>query len=385
MGYKMDVTNMSDSGPFLFENWKAYNNNEPIELTVEYPLYTDARVIGEIKFDYGPYKLLNTVPSKDQPGLLKPSIIFRADIHLRNELPQMYRTDTSNYHGGYFSDEIAALISLCLGIRIKAADESRRFYPDGDPLGCPQAFRFRNEPAMSIGSGQLILPNAVGQHRLDDIFPIKILPKLSGEEAISVIRAARLYQDALWLSESEPALSWLMFVSALEVGANMWSNNEDDPVSKLAASKPELYETLKSYNINGLTELVANQIVPTLGVTNKFIKFAMNYLPNPPDSRPEKYAQINWSKSSMRSALGKIYAYRSAALHGGIPFPRPMSYGPMIIDGHMAEKPTGLASSSQGGVWLAEETPMLLHMFEYITRKIIINWIVSLGGGAAVR
>ncbi len=24
---------------------------------------------------------------------------------------------------------------------------------------------------------------------------------------------------------------------------------------------------------------------------------------------------------------------------------------------------------------------MLLHMFEYITRKIIINWIVSLGGG----
>ncbi|MCG9711776.1 hypothetical protein L1D29_02950 [Shewanella insulae] len=373
-----EVKEVDSSGPISCANWKAFEKGEPLRAIVEYPLYTDARVIGEISEGYGPYRFLNTVPGDDRPGLLKPSIILRVEFHLGNDLPQMNETDISNYHGGWFPDEIAALVSLCLGIRVKAADESRRFDQGGDPLGRPQAFRFRREPTMSLDDRRLKLPNAVGAHSLEDLTPIKYLPNLSGEEAIVVIRAARLYQDALWIGESEPALSWLMLVSALEAGANMWHQGDDSPVSKLEASKPNLYNLLESTGVEGLTENVANEIVHTLGATNKFIKFVLEYLPEPPEKRPLQWGQIPWSRTFMRSALGKIYGYRSNALHGGIPFPAPMCNDGMIVENCMAEKPTGLACSTLGGVWLAEDTPMLLHMFEYIARGTLINWIKSL-------
>ncbi|WP_445357660.1 hypothetical protein ACJJIC_18995 [Microbulbifer sp. ANSA002] len=373
-----EVTEVDSSGPISCTNWKAFENREAHRATIEYPLYTDARIIGEISEGYGPYKFLNTVPGDDRPGLLKPSIILRVEFHLENNLAQMNETDTSNYHGGWFPDEIAALVSLCLGIRVKAADESRRFDQGGDPLGRPQTFRFRREPTMSLDDRQLKLPNSVGAHSLENLTPIKNLPNLSGREAIAVIRAARLYQDALWIGESEPALSWLMLVSALESGANMWHQGDDSPVSKLEASKPNLYSILENTGVEGLTEIVANEIVHTLGATSKFIKFILKYLPEPPEKRPLAWAQIPWSRTFMRSALGKIYEYRSNALHGGIPFPAPMCSGEIIIGNCMAEKPTGVACQTLGGVWLAEDTPMLLHMFEYIARGTLINWIKSL-------
>lgn len=378
MDVDKDVAELDLSGPVSCANWKAFDNKQDLRSIIEYPLYTDARIIGEITEGYGPYKFLNTVPSEDRPGLLKSSIILRAEFYLNNDLPPMNETDTSNYHGGWFPDEIAALVSLCLGIRVKAADESRRFDGGGDPLGRPTVFRFRSEPIMNLGDRRLKLPNAVGAHSLENLYPIKLMPKLSKEEAIVVIRSARLYQDALWIAESEPALSWLMFVSAIEAGANMWFKGDDSPVSKLEASKPDLYSILENTGIEGLTESVAKEIVHSLGATNKFIKFMMNFLPEPPENRPREWAQISWSRTSMKAALGKIYKYRSEALHGGIPFPAPMCNGEMMIEERMAEKPTGIACSTLGGVWLAEDTPMLLHMFEYIARGVLINWISSL-------
>lgn len=367
------------SGPVSCINWKAFERHAELKTIVEYPIYTDARIIGEITEGYGPYKFLNTVPSDDKPGSLRPSIILRAEIYLNNDRPQMDATDTSNYHGGRFSDEIAALVSLFLGVRAKAADESRRFYKNCDPLGQPQAFRLRNEPTMSLSDSRLKIPSSVGTHSLEHLFPMKLLPSLSAEEAIAVIRAARLYQDALWIAESEPALSWLMFVSAIETAANVWHTGEDTPVSKLAASKPDLYRMLEDTGVDGLSESVANEIIHSLGATSKFTKFVLEFLPAPPEKRPVDWAQISWSRTQMKTALGKIYGYRSDALHGGIPFPAPMCIGGMIHGDCMAEKPTGLAVSTLGCVWRAEDTPMLLHIFEYITRGVLTKWIMNLG------
>jgi hypothetical protein len=45
------------------------------------------------------------------------------------------KTDTSRYHGGDLADELAALISLTLGICPKAGGERRIFEPDRDVLG----------------------------------------------------------------------------------------------------------------------------------------------------------------------------------------------------------------------------------------------------------
>jgi len=169
-----------------------------------------------------------------------------------------------------------------------------------------------------------------------------------------------------------------MFVSALEAGANIWQAQDDTPISKLESSKPELYKILCETGITDLAEKVADQIVPSLGATNKFIKFVLEYLPQPPESRPPEWAQIAWSRTAMKKVLGKIYGYRSDALHGGIPFPAPMCNAEHSFEGIMAEKPTGLACHTLGGTWVAEDTPMLLHMFEFITRGVLLNWLNGL-------
>lgn len=364
-------------GPASYANWKAFDQKEKLKAIVEFPIFTDARITGEAIEGYGPYKFLNAVPVDNRPGLLKPSIVLRAEYYLDNDLPPMKETDTSNYHGGWYPDEIAALTSLCLGIRAKAGSASRRFDND-DQLGRPQAYSSQSEPSMSLGKRLLVLPNVVGAHSLNKLDALKLLPRLSCDEAIGVIRAARLYQDALWISESEPSLSWVMLVSAIEAGANIWDKGDDSPVSKLKKSKPELYDFLINSGGNEVAERVSDEIVHTLGATNKFVKFILEFLPEPPEVRPPEWAQVKWSRKSMRAALSKIYEYRSNALHGGVPFPAPMCAGDMIGDDCMAEKPTGQAYATLGAVWMAEDTPMLLHVFEHIGRGALINWLNSM-------
>jgi len=45
------------------------------------------------------------------------------------------------------------------------------------------------------------------------------------------------------------------------------------------------------------------------------------------------------------------------------------------------EKSLGLATQSQGAIWNAEDTPMLLHLFEYIVRKSLLAWWKKMADG----
>ena len=114
--------------------------------------------------------------------------------------------------------------------------------------------------------------------------------------------------------------------------------------------------------------------------TKKFIDFVVAHMPPPPSKRPQRWAQLTWEESNLRKAVGSIYKYRSKALHAGVPFPAPMCHPGMVTPGSdvPSEIPTGLASSMMGGVWKAEDTPMLLHVFEYISRNAILCWWRSL-------
>lgn len=369
---------MIRNGPPSYSNWQAFTEGKKLQGISEFPLYTDAQITGMNTEDFGPYKFLNTVPMENAPGVLQPTIVLRVDYHLENFIPDMTNTDASNYHGGGLHDEIAALVSLCMGVRVKSGDVSRKFYPNDDPLGMPQSFRYKKEPTLMLDAKWLKLPNAVGAHALEKIAPLKILPNLSKEEVVAVIRAARLYQDALWIGESEPALAWVMFVSAIEAAANAWQKTEDSPVDKLKVRNPEFYTMLEDTGVENLPELVAKEFMDSLGVTTKFVNFVIRFLPDPPQHRPTAWGQVEWSNKKMKKALKKIYGYRSKALHCGIPFPAPMCQTEHVLNGYMAEKPTGLACYTSGGTWLADDTPMLLHVFEYITRGALLNWLDSL-------
>jgi hypothetical protein len=115
-----------------------------------------------------------------------------------------------------------------------------------------------------------------------------------------------------------------MLVSALETGAAQWRKDQESPIDRLEVSKPKLVELLRKTGIPELPEKVAYLIADSLGAKKKFIDFVIEFMPNAPEKRPPEWIQLDWSKSSMKKILSKIYDYRSKALHGGTPFPGPM-------------------------------------------------------------
>jgi len=366
------------SNPPVYANWAAARSNRPILETAEYRLFTDAWVTGEAK--HGPYLFLNTVV-RHQPKLIQPAIVLRIDLHMEFQPPDMTKTDADRYHAGSFPEEVAAISSLALGIRLRAGNLARSFVPRRDPKGIPREYDSNTIAGTVIRShqeGVVVSSLAEGFHSLEALSILDQLPLLSAPDAVALIRAARLYQDALWLVESEPELAWLLLVSALETAANRWGRGiSESAVERLQDSKPKLHEMLEGAGVPGLVEKVAEEIADTLGATRKFKGFVMEFLPPPPAERPPMIAcQLSWDPTNIRKILGVVYKYRSKALHEGTPFPYPMC-SPPFRDTDWAvpsEVPIGIATSAGGGTWLAEDTPILLHVFEYIARNSLLGW-----------
>lgn len=367
-------------GPISFENWRAYLNSSGLVETLEYPLYTDAHITGELTENLGPYKLFNTIPL-DMNNLDIPSLVLRLDYHLEYDHSKvnMNKTDIRRYHGGDLVDEIAALLSLCFGFRLMAGGVTREFRI-GDPRGRPvsygsfvkQPLTFRNQEK------RLILPQKLGTFKLLPKSLFARFTELNEENANELIRAARLYQTGLWISEYQPELSWIMFVSAVETVAGRWRKEKFDSEERLKIFKPSLVKILFEQGGSELVKIVANEISDSLGATKTFVDFILEYFPEEPSERPPIHSRIDWAKKSFNKYLRQIYEYRSNALHGGTPFPSPMSEAPMKFEGKYIEKPSGLATSSHNAVWTQKDLPMLLHIFEYVVRNSIINWGKSL-------
>lgn len=368
----MENSSILKIGPSAYKNWKKSLGGERLIRTSEYPLFTDAHITGQIEGGYGPYQLFNAVRTPDTRIDL-PAIILRVNEYIEpTEAHEMPRTDFEHYHGGDLPDEIAALLSLSLGVRLKASGVTRWFEPDGDPKGRPLAFDTdRNNIILKSSTLLPVLPKALGTHCLETSALLAKLPNLSPADASALIRAARLYQDAIWIAESETALSWLMLVSAIETAAGHWRTTKESPVERVSAAMPELETILVAAGGTELFEKVADQISVYMGATKKFIDFVLTFLPEPPTERPHENLQVSWKSNDMKKMLSKIYEWRSRALHGGTPFPYPMCYP---SSRYSEEKPLGSAAAAQGGVWIAADTPMLLHTFEYIVRHALLKW-----------
>jgi hypothetical protein len=363
-------------------NWLNVSPENTGTHIYEYPLYSDAHITGEFIDGLGPYSFLNTVPIPSEPGVVKAPIVLRVEIHLDEYRPDMSKTDESLYHGGTLVDEIAALSSVALGVRIRAGSESRRFEPGKDPHGRPCAWNDEPKPIVRVRRNRLILPSVVGTHSMDELEILKSIPLIDSDRYIHLIRACKSYQDALWVADSEPNLAWLMLVSALETAANDIYSIDASPAERLRDSKPDLATLLEQHGGTELVNQMADLIAHTFGATKKFIDFIMRFMPNEPEQRPDQnWLRVNWTKSGLKKVINKVYEYRSRSLHGGILFPAPMFEPPFHINtgSHASEVPlTGLASHSQGGTWMPKDTPINLHCFQYITRGVLLKWWQSI-------
>jgi hypothetical protein len=354
-------------------NWQAFNEGLPWLASAEYPFFTDAWVTGEINL--GPYSFMNTVAASMNRAI-KPGIVLRYAMHREWDYPDFRHTDVATYHGGSAPEELAALASLCLGVRFRAGRSTRRFEPRGDPKGHPEEIGDQIEPYFKCSTPPMIPGATSGQHAIEGVRLLPTLLTMSATKVNALIRAARLYQDALWLCESEPELSWLLLVSATESAAHEWHKEAEEITERLKSSKPDLFKYLEGHSDQTLLMRIANEFADTLGSTQKFVKFCLTHMPVAPSVRPAKWAQFAWSKNKLREALSKVYEYRSRALHDGRPFPAPMCTPPGCLQGWEApsETMTSIGTHQNGSTWLKKDVPFHLHIFEYIARSAILDW-----------
>jgi hypothetical protein len=135
------------AGPYCWENWRAARDGVAEQLSVEVALYTDQRpVIGQLTEYAGPYQLINTLPMQT-PGVA-PAIAARIRHHDLDGMPRVtalparvdpadLRTADGSWHGGGLYDELAAVVSLTLGIPCRVGGVVRVWEPNSDPRGRP--------------------------------------------------------------------------------------------------------------------------------------------------------------------------------------------------------------------------------------------------------
>ena len=374
----------------LFENWMAFLDREDSIRAYEFGLFTDAEINGD-DCNVGPLILMHT--SHGHRGLteksLQPSITVRVDIFkeiIPYHIPNMENTDDHAYHGGDLDDEIAALTSLILGIRIKAGPWTREFNQHTGSRGYPAYYRNKCFPQLLSRYSYPTIPR-ISSADLKDISRLSSFSTLIDRDAKALLKAARQYQESLWVSDSDPSLAWVMMVSAVESAANHWRKENDAPIDRLEASRPDLYKFLSDRLDKDQVEKVADMVADYMGATKKFIDFLLNFSSGPPVERPAPECRISFEPNDLKKILRKVYRYRSQALHGGKAFPLPMCTPPQRLGTPdiPAEKPLGQASATLGGTWDHNDTPIMLHTFEFVVRNSLLNWWNSMAKESNVK
>lgn len=349
-------------------------------------LYGDSNVSGEVTGgELGPYELLNPVAYR-RPAP-RPLLVVRATFHLPGDEEiqdaTIPKTDQTTFHGGGVFDEIAALLSLALGIRCRSGGSTRHWSINGSLDGFGHPFEYDHHPPhLSRPTEPPILPEvASGAVDLSDLRLLTAYLSVDARTAMEMLRSSRMYERAVWVADDDPGLAWIWLVGAVEVAANHWSGASSPAHEVLEEVWPELAAMLGKHGQEHLHE-VAVLLHQQTRATRKFLDFLMAHLPGPPQDRPEKWGQLDWSQ--MRAHLRTVYTYRSSALHAGTPFPLPMCMPPRTFDDrHPVEKPTGLGMYAQDARWRAEDTPMLLWTFEYVARGALLRYWTSLGTAAS--
>lgn len=357
---------LNEDLPRFWRNSRAATEGVERRDRWEYGLYTDAHVTGEVREGLGPYALLNGLYFGSDAE--HPSLILRVDDHV----PPIVWNEV--WAPNALHIEAAALLALALRIRCRSGGELRRFTKDDDQAGQPFGFPHRR-PVLSLPRTtgpqpeRPILPALIGRdadltHAVDQL---NIVVGLTPRQAVALIHAARAYEEALWVAESDPALSWLKLVNAVESAAGAWKSQKVDPVRSFVADKPDVAATIRAKGGDDVLEVVAHLFADLGGSTDRFLAFLAAFCTEPPDQRPGEDVQLDWSE--LEAALRQVYKCRSRNLHRAEPFPPPMLTSPLqrISD----EAPMEVWPSPDG-------TFMLLQTFEYLVGEALRAWWRSL-------
>lgn len=186
----------------LQRNWLMATQaaNEASTIAYEYPFYSDVQVVSEIVDGLGPYQLFNALPMQVD-GSVSIAVILRENSY-ENEiwpgaLHRALKTNVERYHGAAAPEELAALCSVGLGIRLRAGDANRRF-DSRDPRGRFQAYQWRFTPTLIFDRKRPVVPSALTQPSLNSIRErLSYIPTIEPRLFTELVRSARAYQDVM--------------------------------------------------------------------------------------------------------------------------------------------------------------------------------------------
>lgn len=361
--------------------WRAWSVFDPasVDHIVEYSLYSDAWFTNIVREPGWPVELMPALPNWFNSG-----VKFAAVARMRWSSDPSFdpstvklKTDTRSHHGGDSGDEIAALVSLALGVRCRNGGITRRWMIDDerdwDALGMPIEEDHRPPFWQPPRRNRPMFPALATQVDLAEAQPLmQKFASTSPSNAALLVRAARLYSSALWIADSDGNYAWLQMVSALETVAATAAGTR--PLwRRVKEAMPDVWAELVRVGGQPHAEAVGTLLAPLARSTDRFLNFVERYAPPSPDRRPELFAQLDWD--DLRVPLRAVYGLRSRALHDGTPFPDPMCEPAMTWGTEIpVEKPPWKSSSTGFATWAAEDVPMFLHTFEYIVRSVLLAW-----------
>lgn len=356
-----------------WRDWRAYAEGKDELEIFEDEAYSDRQFTGG-PVTLGPTVLHAVIRSSEGMGLaviLQTAVHDRVMPNLILEDGTLAPADSHAFHGGTMSDEIAALVSLELGVRLRVAGmrETSGLHTEDDR----PPIRFEVRPLVRPGrEGRELLPRVMD--RSPDLAALQRLARFSmvpATAAIELVRAAREYGQGIWWANEDPNQGWLHLVTAVEIAAGFRQLDSAPAVELLREHLPQLWTALEG-TTDETKVRVANHLVPQMRATRRFVDFMTELAPEPPELRPT-WGDLDWNE--MRSHARLIYGHRSTALHAGKPFPVPMSVPPgWDAGGALQEAPWGLTAGAPGAIWERTETPMLLSTFEYIVRGALLSW-----------
>jgi hypothetical protein len=346
--------------PLGWSNWRAASEGAAELGAFEFAWYTDVWPVDEAKVGLGPIQILNLVGASEREETAL-ALATRVSMHIGQPPPKPIRiyTEYSRYVGVDVGEEYAYLVSLAYGVRCRSGGITRRFDPDDTdvrgrpvawhlgPLEAPRPPRFHSSQLPRFAKDE---HGRKRQVNLADAAALDLLrryPHTSQKKAIALVRASRMYGQAVWEADASPEQAWLLLITACEIaGANLYGAY--DPKNRRRGRPDERY------------------------ATERFKRFLEEYAPPPPAERP-RWGWLDWSR--MREHADWIYHWRSRTLHEGVPFP-PSLVEPAHVDedGVYSEVPAGLSTITGASSWKASHTPMLFHTFEYIVRGALQKW-----------
>lgn len=339
-------------GTDAWRNWRAYDAAHPERETVVDDLQSDREFVGG-PCRLGPYKLSVVIPT-GPPGEPSVGSSVRLEFGIYEDLipevvvaGKLAKPDSDAYHGGLIGDEIAALVTLSLGVRLRCAGTSQTSGIHDSEQHEPIYFRV---PLLLRPGGVNTehIPAALSREAdLGLLQRLTSFPTIDEGAQVELVRASRAYASALWWVNEDPNQAWLQLVTAAEIAANHRPTTSLPPTKLVEDLWPELWEALASGG-EQTRIAVCKQVANQMRATRKFIDFIVQCAPDPVEPRPT-FGAIEWDQ--MESHARIIYKQRSQALHGGKPFPMPMLQEARVeADGAATEGFSALNAGGLGGV-----------------------------------